>query len=354
MAKKAYIILEDGHVFCGKRFGAETDALGELVFTTDMGGYIETLTDPSYYGQIVMQTFPLIGNYGMIFKDVESRKSYVSAYIVKEWCKFPSNFRTEQDLDSYLKEEGVPGIYDVDTREITRILREKGTMTAKIVSELPENAKIGFSDYKITDAVAAVTDLEKKTYEAVGEKKHTVVVWNFGDKSKIAKELTQRGCEVICVPYNTKADEILALGADGLVISNGPGEPSENKDAIEEIKKLMGKIPMFGICLGHELIALSKGAEIEKLKYGHRGANQPVKDIKEGIVTITVQNHGYVVTNESVEKAGGVITHINANDGTCEGIEYKDLKAFSVQFHPSGRNINAIYDKFLKMMGGAF
>lgn len=354
MAKKAYIILEDGHVFCGKRFGADCDALGELVFTTGMGGYIETLTDPSYYGQIVLQTFPLIGNYGMIFADVENRKSYVSAYIVKEWCAYPSNFRTEQDLDSYLKEEGIPGICDVDTREITRILREKGTMAAKIVSELPEDAKGGLSCYKIVDAVKAVTDTEKKTYAPQGDKKYTVAVYDFGDKSQIVKELTNRGCEVISVPYSTSAEEILALGADGLVISNGPGDPTENVAAIAEIKKFMGKIPMFGVCLGHELMALSQGAGIEKLKYGHRGANQPVKDIKAGVVSITTQNHGYSVLNDSVEKTGGIITHINANDGTCEGIEYPDMKAFSVQFHPGGRNIKAIYDKFLMMMGGAF
>ena len=354
MAKKAYSILEDGHVFCGKRFGAETDAVGELVFTTGMGGYVETLTDPSYYGQIVLQTFPLIGNYGMIFADVESKKSYVSAYIVKGYCDYPSNFRTEQDLDSYLKEAGIPGVYDVDTREITRIIREKGTMAAKIVSELPEDATKGLGDYKIADAVKAVASGDKKTYSAEGEKKYTVAVWDLGDCSQIVKSLINRGCDVIRLPFDTKADEILALGADGLVISNGPGEPTENKDIIEEIKKLSGKIPMFGICLGHELIALSQGAKTEKLKYGHRGANQPVKDLKEGIVLITVQNHGYTVENESVEKAGGIITHVNANDGSCEGIEYAGLKAFSVQFHPGGRNINAIYDKFLKMMGGAF
>ena len=354
MAKKAYIILEDGHVFCGKRFGADCDATGELVFTTGMGGYIETLTDPSYYGQIVMQTFPMIGNCGMIFEDVESRKSFVKAYIVKEWCEAPSNFRMEQDIDSYLKEEGIPGIYDVDTREITRILREKGTMAAKIVSELPENATEGLENYKITDAVKAVTSCEKKTYEAIGEKKHTVVVYDFGDKGAIVKELTERGCEVVCVPYSTSAEEILSLGADGVVISNGPGAPCENTEAIAEIKKLMGKIPTFGVCLGHELMALACGGEIEKLKYGHRGANQPVKNLEAGIVSITNQNHGYAVKSDSIEKAGAKVTHKNANDGTCEGVEYPDMKAFSVQFHPGARDKKALYDKFMKLMGGAF
>lgn len=354
MAKKAYIILEDGHVFCGKRFGAESNAVGELVFTTGMGGYIETLTDPSYYGQIVLQTFPMIGNCGMIFADVESRKSYVSAYIVKEWCKAPSNFRLEQDLDSYLKEEGIPGIYDVDTREITRILREKGTMAAKIVSELDENAAEGLKDYEIKGAVKAVTSNEKKIYSAKGDKKYTVAVYDFGDKSAIVNELTECGCEVLSMPYSSSADEILATGADGVVISNGPGAPCENETAIAEIKKLMGKIPMFGVCLGHELMALSQGGEIIKLKYGHRGANQPVKNLEAGVVSITNQNHGYAVKSDSIEKAGGVITHENANDGTCEGIEYASLKAFSVQFHPGARDKKALYDKFMKLMGGAF
>ena len=354
MAKKAYIILEDGHIFCGKRFGADCDAVGELVFTTGMGGYIETLTDPSYYGQIVLQTFPMIGNCGMIFADVESRKSYLSAYIVKEWCEAPSNFRLEQDLDSYLKEEGIPGIYDVDTREITRILREKGTMAAKIVSELPENATDGLKDYEIKCAVKAVSSAEKKIYEASGNKKHTVALYDFGEKSAIVRELTERGCEVICMPYDSSADEILSLGADGLVVSNGPGAPDENASAIAEIKKLMGKIPMFGICLGHEMMALSCGAEIIKLKYGHRGANQPVKDLAAGVVSITNQNHGFAVKAESVKAAGGTITHENANDKTCEGIEYKELKAFSVQFNPGARNKKALYDKFEKLMGGAF
>ncbi|MBE7039721.1 MAG: glutamine-hydrolyzing carbamoyl-phosphate synthase small subunit [Ruminococcaceae bacterium] len=354
MAKNAYIILEDGHVFCGKRFGADSDAVGEIVFTTGMGGYIETLTDPSYYGQIVLQTFPMIGNCGMIFADVESRKSYVSAYIVKEWCEYPSNFRLEQDLDSYLKEEGIPGIYDVDTREITRILREKGTMAAKIVSELPENATDGLADYKIKKAVAAVASGEKKIYNAKGDKKYTVAVYDFGDKSAIVKELTERGCEVISMPYSSSAEEILSLGADGLVISNGPGDPCENEEAIAQIKKLMGKIPVFGVCLGHELMALCQGGEIIKLKYGHRGANQPVKNIEAGIVSITNQNHGFAVKTESVACAGGVITHENANDGTCEGIEYTGLNAFSVQFHPIARDKKALYDKFMKLMGGAF
>ena len=354
MAKKAYLILEDGHVFCGRRFGADVDTIGELVFTTGMGGYIETLTDPSFYGQIVLQTFPLIGNCGMIFEDVETRKSYVSAYVVKEWCDFPSNFRTEQDLDSYLKEEGIPGICDVDTREITRILRDKGTMAAKLVSELEEDAKKGLAEYKIIDAVKSVVSPEKKTYAPVGEKKYTVAVLDFGDKSQIVKSLTQKGCEVISMPYNTSAEEILSLGADGLVISNGPGDPDENQEAIAEIKKLMGKLPIFGVCLGHQLMALSQGAKVTKLKYGHRGANQPVKDLNAGVVLITNQNHGYSVLDDNLNKIGATITHVNANDGTCEGIEYSNLKAFSVQFHPGAKASDTLYDKFLMMIGGAF
>ncbi len=354
MAEKAYIILEDGHVFCGKRFGADCDAIGELVFTTGMGGYIETLTDEAYAGQIVLQTFPLIGNCGMIFEDVESRKSHLSAYIVKEWCTAPSNFRMEQDLDSYLKEEGIPGIYDVDTREITRILREKGTMTAKIVGELPENATEGLAEYKPAGAVAKVTCPQKNTYSAVSEKKYTVALYDFGAKSNIVKELTERGCEVITLPYTASADDILALGAAGVVIGSGPGDPAQNKEQIEEIKKLFGKIPMLGICLGHQLMALSQGAETEKHKYGHRGANQPVKDLESGRTYITNQNHGYIVSFNSLKNTGGEMNFVNANDATCEGIKYPKLSAFSVQFIPHGKDADLVYDRFIKLMGGAF
>lgn len=352
MALKAYIILEDGQVFCGKRFGAEMDAVGEIVFTTGMGGYIETLTDPTFCGQIVLQTFPLIGNCGMIFEDVESKKSYVSGYIVKQWCDAPSNFRTEQDLDSYLKEEGIPGIYDVDTREITRILREKGTMKAKIVSEIPENIKAEFDGFTLCDTVKTVTAKEKKTYAAACDKKYTVALYDFGSKAEIVKELTQKGCEVISVPCFDGADEILALGADGVVIGNGPGCPCENKEQIEEIKKLIGKLPMLGVGLGHQMMALSQGAEVIKHTFGHRGANQPVKCAENGRTYITNQNHGYIVDVDSVEKAGGKINFINANDNTCEGIEYPGKNAFSVQFIPAWKDAEMVYGKFVEMMGG--
>ncbi|MBR6646359.1 MAG: carbamoyl phosphate synthase small subunit [Clostridia bacterium] len=353
MAEKAYIILEDGHVFCGKRFGAESDAIGELVFTTGMGGYIETLTDETYQGQIVMQTFPLIGNCGMIFEDVESKKSYLSAYIVKEWCTAPSNFRLEQDLDSYLKEQGIPGVYDVDTREITRILRENGTMTAKIVSELPENWAEGLKEFKLTDAVSKVSSPDSKTYKAAGDKKYTVALYDFGSKSAIVKALAEKGCDVITLPYTASSEDILNTGADGVVIGNGPGDPMENTKQIEEIKKIFGKIPMLGVGLGHQLMALAQGAKTEKHTYGHRGANQPVKYQGNGRTYITNQNHGFIVDIKSLEKIGASVTFVNANDGTCEGAEYNDKNAFSVQFIPAGKDKDLVYDRFAEMMGGA-
>lgn len=352
MAEKAYIILEDGQVFCGKRFGAEMDAVGEIVFTTGMGGFIETLTDPTFCGQIVMQTFPLIGNYGMIFEDVESRKSYLSGYVVKQWCDAPSNFRTEQDLDSYLKEEGIPGVYDVDTREITRILREKGTMKAKIVSEITDDIKDELKDFVLCDAVKTVTPNEKKTYAACGDKKYTVALYDFGSKSEIVKELNEKGVEVITVPFTYKAEEILAMSVDGVIIGNGPGCPGENKEQIDEIKKLMGKVPMLGVGLGHQMMALSQGAEVKKHTYGHRGANQPVKCLENGRTYITNQNHGFIVTIDSIEKAGAELNYVNANDDTCEGIKYADKNAFSVQFIPAWKDADLVYGKFIEMMGG--
>lgn len=350
-----YICLENGQTFKGYSFGATKEIIGELVFTTGMCGYIETLTDPSYYGQIVMQTFPLIGNYGIINEDKESNKPYVSAYIVREKCDKPSNFRCDEDLDTFLKENDIPGVYGVDTRELTKIIRESGVMNAFITTN-PKNADYEkIKEYKIVDAVKSVS-AEKPQLIPSDNHKYNVVLLDFGAKKNIVRELNKRGCNVAVMPYNTKAEDILKLGVDGIMLSNGPGDPSENTEIVEELKKLIGKVPMFGICLGHQLLALAMGGKTTKLKYGHRGVNQPVKNLESGRTYISSQNHGYAVVNETIEAAGGKVSYINANDGTCEGVDYEDKKAFSVQFHPEAcsgpHDTRFIFDKFIDMMGG--
>lgn len=353
--EKAYICLANGKIFEGTRFGAGGDITGELVFTTGMGGYIETLTDPSYYGQIVMQTFPLIGNYGFIDEDCESAKSFVSAYIVHEKCDCPSNFRCNSTLEEYMKKNSIIGVYGVDTREITKIIRESGVMNATICSNPKDFSIEKTQEYKIEGAVEAVS--VKRPYPVACENpKHNVVLIDYGKKENIVRELTKRNCNVAVMPSSTKAEDILKLNPDGIMLSNGPGDPDDNKECIEELKKLVGEKPIFGICLGHQLLALAMGAKTEKLKYGHRGVNQPVKNLETGRTYISSQNHGYAVINETVEKIGGEISYINANDGTNEGINYPDKKAFSVQFHPEAcsgpHDTRFLFDKFINMMGG--
>lgn len=349
--KKAYLVLSDGTVFEGTRFGADTDTLGELVFTTGMCGYIETLTDPSYHGQIVMQTFPLIGNYGIIESDFEG-ECCVKGYIVREWCDTPSNFRCEYDLDKFLKDRGVAGLYGIDTRTVTKLIRESGVMNAVIVDEIPENLDY-IKEYSIKDAVRSVTAKEQFVLPAVGEKKFNVTLIDYGAKKNIARMLCKKGCEVTVVPSDATAEEILATNPDGIMLSNGPGDPSENTEAIEELKKLLGKKPIFGICLGHQLMGLANGGKTVKLKYGHRGVNQPVKEVNGSRTFITSQNHGYAVVADSVKN--GTENFINANDGTCEGIDYPEINAFTVQFHPevcSGpKDTEFLFDKFIKLMG---
>lgn len=353
--EKMYIVLSDGHVFEGKGFGATGETLGELVFTTGMVGYIETLTDPSYYGQIVMHTFPLIGNYGMIPADMESKKSVVKGYVVREWCKTPSNFRTETDIDDFLKKNNIVAVCDVDTREITKIIREEGVMNAYITSDPSKIDKDALKNYLIKDAVKSVSTHEKETYKAENEK-YRVALMDYGAKMNIIRELVARGCTVHVLPYDTSAEEILAMDIDGIMLSNGPGDPSENTEAIAELRKLLGKKPIFGICLGHQLLALAAGGKTEKLKYGHRGANQPVKRLSDGRVFITSQNHGYAVIGDSIDEKVGKVSFINANDGTCEGVEYPDYNAYTVQFHPEASSgpidTKFLFDRFIAMMGG--
>lgn len=355
MSRNAYLILENGTYFEGKAFGAEKETTGELVFTTAMTGYLETLTDPSYFGQVVIQTFPLIGNYGVIPADFESKSPALKAYIVRNWCQAPSNFRCEGDLDTFLKSADIPGLYDIDTRALTRIVREYGVMNCKLTYTLDNLEKDieEIKPYKVTDAVKSTSTEEKLEFKAE-EPKYNVVLIDYGAKHNIGRELVKRGCNLTVVPYSATVEEILALNPDGIMLSNGPGDPEENVEAIKTLKKLCEhKIPTFGICLGHQLLALSQGAKTEKLHYGHRGANQPAKELSTDRVYITSQNHGYAVINDSVP-SNAEVSFVNGNDGTCEGVNYKDMPAFSVQFHPEAcggpKDTAFLFDRFIKMI----
>jgi len=349
--KKAYLVLKNGKTFEGYSFGAEKDSLGELVFTTSMVGYLETLTDPSYKGQIVIQTFPLIGNYGVIPEDFEGAPA-LSGYVVREYSKNPSNFRCEYELDKFLKDKGIPGIYGIDTRALTKILREEGVITAGIYQNPPKDLK-ELENFSLTDAVECVSSKNIKVYEPERDKKFSVALVDYGAKQNIIRSLTKRGCRVTVVPFSASSESILSMSPDGVMLSNGPGNPADNVYQIEQIKKLIGKIPIFGICLGHQLTALAMGAKTVKLKYGHRGSNQPVKDLTGGRTFITTQNHGYAVVSESIP-SDAVLKYINANDESCEGISYPDKKCFTVQFHPEAcagpHDTDFLFDDFITMM----
>ena len=378
---KAFLVLADGTVFEGTSIGAEGSTIGETVFTTGMTGYLETLTDPSYFGQIVTQTFPLIGNYGVIPEDFESRKCFVKGYIVRELCYLPSNFRCQSDLDSYLKSQNIVGIAEIDTRALTKKLRESGVMNGMIISgiEKPviENSLLEkIKAYRVDQSVETVstsTQLSEKQnvvkdYPEINhhifhsDKKIRILLWDFGAKYNIPRELEKRNAEVITVPYSYTADDILKLDPDGIMLSNGPGDPADNTGVIAEIAKLVqynidaqasGKkmVPIFGICLGHQLLALARGCKTSKLKYGHRGGNHPVKEVETGRVFITSQNHGYAVQCDNLPSFAKLAFY-NSNDKTCEGITYTDIPAFSVQFHPEAcggpHDTNFLFDKFIQ------
>lgn len=347
---KRYLIFADGEKMEGTAFGASRTSVGELVFTTGMGGYIETLTDPSYAGQIILQTFPLIGNYGMIPADFEG-KSAALGYVVREWCEHPSNFRCEETLDSYLKRMDIPGICGVDTRAITKKIREFGVMNAMITDD-PHADTSCLSQYRVTNAVKAVSCRTAYTVSPKDPVKR-VVLMDYGCKQNIINELVKRGCSVQVMPHDATVEQIFAQNPDGIMLSNGPGDPAENRSEIEVLASLAGKVPMFGICLGHQLLALALGGKTEKLKYGHRGVNQPVTDLVSRRTYMTSQNHGYAVVSESLQGIGSV-RFLNANDGTCEGVDYPDKKAFSVQFHPEARSgptdTAFLFDRFIGMM----
>ena len=351
----AYLILENGEVFEGRRIGAAGDALGELVFTTGMTGYLETLTDPSYAGQIVIQTFPLIGNYGVTSPDYEGKeigKSVVRGYVVRELCDTPSNFRCDFALNDLLVRNNIPGICGVDTRRLTRIIRDHGVMNACICENPPEDVSF-IPDYRVSGVVNEVSCKEVTRLPAFGEAKYKVSLIDYGVKKSICEYLRVKGCDVSVFPASSSAEKILADDPDGIALSNGPGDPAENVFQIEQIRKILGKKPMFGVCLGHQLTALAAGGKTYKLKFGHRGANQPVKEIKSGRTYITSQNHGYAVDAASL--AGkGEISFINANDGSCEGVDYPALDCFTVQFHPEAAagplDTNFLFDRFIGMM----
>ena len=401
--EKAVLLLANGMVFEGYGIGASGTVIGEAVFTTCMTGYLETLTDPSYFGQIVTQTFPLIGNYGVISKDFESSKSHVRGYIVRDLCDQPSNFRCEGSLNDFLSENKIIGLAGIDTRKLTKVLREAGVMNGMIISGSSPASLKAFSAlenpaekekllaeikaYVIKDAVKTVTlDADKieesadvvfetsAAYRAVpvtkdglkvndpeaamkNGKGKKVILWDFGAKANIRRELLKRGLEVETVAADTTAEEILKRNPDGVMLSNGPGDPAENVEIIANIKKICeSKTPIFGICLGHQMLALAKGATTSKLKYGHRGGNHPVKQLSTGRVYITSQNHGYAVNNDSIPSCGK-LSFVNVNDGTCEGVTYTDIPAFSVQFHPEASggplDTNFLFDEFVDLINNA-
>ena len=392
---KAFLILEDGNVFTGTSIGSTREVISEIVFNTSMTGYLEVLTDPSYAGQAVVMTYPLIGNYG-ITPDMESKQPWPDGYIVRELSRIPSNFRCQGTIQDFLKEHDIPGIAGIDTRALTKILREKGTMNGMITTNeaydlnevLPKLKE--YTTGKVVEkvtcrekyVVAPTTELaqngplsgaarfDKEAYEkGVREPKPALVtelsgqglkvaLLDLGAKRNIARSLAERGCEVTVYPAHTSAEEILAANPDGIMLSNGPGDPKECKEIIAEIRKLYeSDTPIFAICLGHQLMALATGADTHKMKYGHRGGNHPVKDLATNRVYISSQNHGYVVDTDTLDPKVATPAFVNVNDGTNEGLSYVGKNIFTVQFHPEAcpgpQDSAYLFDRFINMMGGA-
>jgi carbamoyl-phosphate synthase small subunit len=346
---KAKLILENGMTFEGRAFGYLKETVGEVVFNTGMTGYQEVLTDPSYYGQIVTMTYPLIGNYGLNLEDVESGNPKVKGFIVREACDYPNNFRCEIKLEDYLKNNKILALEKIDTRALTKVLRNSGTMKGIITLEELREEEIAekLSAYSNRNAVKEVTT--EKAYTIEGKGKHIAVI-DFGIKNNIIRSFKNRDCKLTVFPANASYEEILKVNSDSIFLSNGPGDPTDLPEAVENIKKLIGKKPITGICLGHQLLALALGGKTGKLKFGHRGCNHPVKDLEENRVYITSQNHGYYVEELPEEVFA---THINVNDGTVEGMRHKTLPIYSVQFHPEAcpgpRDVSGIFDKFLRV-----
>ena len=390
---KAFLILEDGTVFEGTHIGADKEVISEIVFNTSMAGYLEVLTDPSYAGQAVCMTYPLIGNYGICKDDMESRKPWPDGFIVRELSRNYSNFRADISIQQFLEENGVPGIAGIDTRALTKIIREKGTMngmittnenynfdeilprlkaytTGKVVEKvtcdhvyevkgsqsLTENGAIsGSAKFDAAAFAQGVREKKPSLVKELNGKGKKVALLDLGTKANIAYSLKSRGCDVTVYPAQTKAEEIIAAAPDGIMLSNGPGDPKECTEIIAEIRKLYDTdIPIFAICLGHQLMALATGADTYKMKYGHRGGNHPVKDLATGRVYISSQNHGYVVDMDKLDPKVATPAFINVNDGTNEGLNYTGKKIFTVQFHPEAccgpQDSGYLFDRFIDMM----
>ena len=348
------LILEDGSVYKGYGFGSDEEMTGEVVFNTAMTGYQETISDPSYNGQIITFTYPLIGNYGINRDDYETINPSIKGIVTREICKKPSNFRSRNTLDKVLDELGIPGISGVDTRSLTKRIRDYGTVKGVIVDIAKDTEEVVKKLREATlprDQIAQVST--KKSFVSPGRGKR-VVLMDLGMKSGILRELNSRDCDIVIVPYNTPYKEILRQNPDGVMVSNGPGNPEDVPEPIETIRNLIGKVPIFGICMGHQLISLAAGARTYKLKFGHRGANQPVKNLITGKIDLTSQNHGYAVDIHSLKNTELELTHIAVNDGTCEGVRHRKYPVFSVQYHPEAspgpHDSNYLFDEFLEKM----
>lgn len=352
---KAYLLLEDGTLFTGKSIGVQKEVVSEVVFNTSMTGYLEVLTDPSYAGQAVVMTYPLIGNYGVCREDMESGRAWPDAFIVRELSELYSNFRSRESIQQFLKEQEIPGIEGIDTRALTKRLREHGTMNGFLTTNPDfnrEDAMRRMKEYEVRGVVARTSCKEKYVMPGAGKR---VAVLDLGMKRNIARNLSKRGCEVTVWPQSSKAEEILASRPDGIMLTNGPGDPKENTGVIEEIKKLsQSDTPIFAICLGHQLLALAAGADTFKMKYGHRGGNHPVKDLSTSRVYISSQNHGYAVNEKSLNPDVAVPAFRNVNDDTNEGLRYVGKKIFTVQFHPEAspgpQGTEYLFDRFMEMM----
>lgn len=348
------LLLEDGTIFKGKGFGAPIEVTGEVVFTTGMTGYQETITDQSYNGQMIVFTYPLVGNYGINRDDFESIEPTCKGVIVKEHARVASNWRSQITLDEFLKRKNIPGISGIDTRQLTKLLREKGTIKGMITGA-NENLEHAFDQLRATvlptNQVAQVST--SRPYPSPGSGRNVVVI-DFGLKHSILRELSNRNCNLTILPYNTTAQTILELDPDGVMLTNGPGDPKDVPEALEMIRGIQGKLPIFGICLGHQLISLANGADTFKLKFGHRGFNHPVREIATGRIDFTSQNHGYAVDEKSIDKNELIVTHIELNDGTVEGIKHRHHPVFSVQFHPDAapgpHDAGHLFDQFMELM----
>ncbi len=352
---KAYLILENGDVFEGRSIGAQREVISEFVFNTSMSGYLEILTDPSYAGQSVIMTYPLIGNYGVCLEDQESSSVFAEGLIVSELSRIGSNFRTEMDVDTYLRLNDIPGIADIDTRHLAKVIRQKGCLNGMITTQKYENISDilpQIKEYKVSQVVEKVTS---DSIHAISSGNKKIALYDYGAKRNIAENLIKRGYEVIVVPASTPAKKVIAMNVDGILLSNGPGDPSECEEMINEIRQLIKSgIPIFGICLGHQLMALAHGFKTEKLKYGHHGANHPVKDLYSEKVYISTQNHNYVIKESSIDASVADIWFKNVNDQTIEGLKYRGQPIQTVQFHPEAcagpKDTEFLFDEFSKMI----